>query len=381
MTMRLCRGVKQLSKTKNDVIITEAKPHTIKKFELIEKYVEEWAYKILNFRGNPGHAPASGVVFIDCMSNSGVYKDINGELVPGTALRVAKCLDKIIANYPNKKAILIFNDLETARINFLKSQIQSLNLNNIKVYYCNKDCNDFLRELDLDSIKNKFNTLMLYDPYNASIDWDAINPYLNRWGEVIINHMSSDTVRGISQAKKSNAVERYEDTYQRNVESLLNATKDELDKIIIEIIQSNVNKPTYYISHFAFFNRTNGQLYSLIHCSASIHGLKLYKKVAWQTFGDKSSLKNTHGNEDQLMLDFDGNGIADTQTDDQCYYIHDIAKYIIDKYSGTVVWKTITCNLDAHPIFPSEGYISKIKDELKRYGVKFNNGNAIFPQH
>lgn len=375
--------MKLLSKTKNVEIITEAKPHTIKKFELITKYVEAWAYKILNFPGNPGYAPASGVMFIDCMSNSGVYKDINGELVDGTALRVAKCLDNIFANYPNKKAILIFNDLETARINYLESQIQSLNLNNVEVHYCNKDCNDFLRELDLDSIKNKFNTLMLYDPYNASIDWDAVNPYLNRWGEVIINHMSSDTVRGISQAKKNSAVERYEDTYQRNVESLLNATKDELDNIVISIIQDNVNKSTYYISHFAFFNRTNGQLYSLIHCSASIHGIKLYKKVAWQTFGDKSSLKNTHGNEDQLMLDFDGNGVVDTQTDDQCYYIHDIAKYIIDKYSGmgTVDWKTITCDLDAHPIFPSEGYISKIKYELKRYGVKFNKGNVIFPQH
>ena len=321
-----------MARTKNVEVITEAKPHTIKKFELIEKYVEAWAYKILNYHGNPGYAPASGVIFIDCMSNSGVYKDINGNRVEGTALRVAQCLNKVFANYPSKKAILIFNDLESARVDCLKSEIEKLQLDHVEVYYKNQDCNAFLRELDLESYKNKYHTLLLYDPYNASIDWDAITPYLNRWGEVIINHMSSDTIRGISQAKKTGAVARYEETYRSSVESLLNASRDDLDKIVVSIIQNNVHKSSYYVSPFAFYNRTNGKLYSLIHCSASVEGIKLYKKVAWQTFGNKSSLKNTHGLENQLTLDLDGNGISDVQTDEQCYFIHDIAKYIHDKY-------------------------------------------------
>ena len=46
-------------------IITEAAPHTIKKFELIESYVDEWARKILGF------GQSKGVIHIDCMSNSG----------------------------------------------------------------------------------------------------------------------------------------------------------------------------------------------------------------------------------------------------------------------------------------------------------------------
>ena len=112
-----------MARTKKVEVITEAKPHTIKKFELIEKYVEAWAYKILNYHGNPGYAPASGVIFIDCMSNSGVYKDINGNRVEGTALRVAKCLNNVFANYPDKKAILIFNDLESARVDQICSLI------------------------------------------------------------------------------------------------------------------------------------------------------------------------------------------------------------------------------------------------------------------
>ena len=145
-----------MARTKKVEVITEAKPHTIKKFELIEKYVEAWAYKILNYQGNPGYAPARGVIFIDCMSNSGVYKDINGNRVEGTALRVAQCLNNVFANYPNKKAILIFNDLESARVDHLKSEIEKLQLGHIEVYYQSQDCNAFLRELDLDSYKNKY---------------------------------------------------------------------------------------------------------------------------------------------------------------------------------------------------------------------------------
>ena len=86
-------------------IITYAAPHTIKKFELIEAYVDEWARKIL------GYDASKGVIYIDCMSNSGMYFDDNETSIEGTAIRVAKKLNEIILNYPNKKAVLIFNDI------------------------------------------------------------------------------------------------------------------------------------------------------------------------------------------------------------------------------------------------------------------------------
>lgn len=57
----------------SDTIIGHANPHTIKKFELIEKYVEAWAHKLLQ------NQYCSGLVFIDCMSNSGEYVDDNGK--------------------------------------------------------------------------------------------------------------------------------------------------------------------------------------------------------------------------------------------------------------------------------------------------------------
>lgn len=99
-----------MAKTKQVEIITEAKPHTLKKFELIEKYVDEWARKILGFNGVNGQEGSKGVIYIDCMSNSGLYYDTDGKLVDGTALRVVKRLNAIIQNYPNKEAIVIFND-------------------------------------------------------------------------------------------------------------------------------------------------------------------------------------------------------------------------------------------------------------------------------
>ena len=66
--------------------ISLARAHTIKKFELIKKYVETWAQKLLNTRA------CKGIVFIDCMCNSGIYHDENGETVYGTPIRVSRIL-------------------------------------------------------------------------------------------------------------------------------------------------------------------------------------------------------------------------------------------------------------------------------------------------
>ena len=56
-----------MASSNNDKLISIAKPHTIKKFELIESYVETWAQKLLQNNW------CEGIVFIDCMCNSGIY--------------------------------------------------------------------------------------------------------------------------------------------------------------------------------------------------------------------------------------------------------------------------------------------------------------------
>lgn len=371
-----------MARTKKVETITKISPHTVKKFELIEKYVDEWARKILGFNGTKGLPGSKGVIYIDCMCNSGVY-EVDGKLVEGTALRVAKKLNEIISNYPGKEAILLFNDLLPERVDLLRSEIEKSNLENIVVSYNDGDCNAFLKGLNLSEYQQGYNTLLLYDPYNASIDWSAVKPYLNRWGEVIINHMSSDTTRGVSQAKKQEVILRYEETYQSDISQLLDTNKAGLDDIVVSIIRNNINKGSsgYYVSLAPFYNRTNGKLYSLIHCSSNIEGTKLYKKVTWKTFGDKSSMKNTHGIEEQFTLDFDGDGLLDSTTDEECYYVKDIAKYIFEKYNnlGRVQLAVVYQDLDVHPIFPSDGYKNEIKAELKeRYHVTITHQEIIF---
>ncbi len=375
-----------MSKQMNNEIITEAKPHTIKKFELIERYVDEWARKILGYDGKDGREGSKGIIYIDCMSNSGVYRDENGNQIEGTALRVAKRLNNIVTNYPGKSAILIFNDISEQRIEYLKTVIEKANLTNIQVVYRSEDCNSFLRGLDLDSYKRQFNTLLLYDPYKAAIDWDAVTPFLNTWGEVIINHMVFDTSRGASQAKKKDVIVRYTETYQEDIGTIIKMGKDkhQLNDAIIAIINKRrTGSPQRkYIASFPFFTRTNGLVYNLIHCCSNIEGIKLFKRVAWKTFGDKSSLKNTHGDEMQLQFNLTGEGFFDSPTDEDCYFVKDIAKYIYDKYKSNnpLYLTTIYADLDEHPIFPSDGYKNEIKDELRRtYGAKFHrNGTVTF---
>lgn len=376
-----------MAKKSKDEIITEAKPHTIKKFELIERYVDEWARKILGFKGKYGNNGSKGVIYIDCMSNSGVYKDIEGQLIDGTALRVAKRLNDIIPNYQGKHAILIFNDLLPERVQYLEKEVSRLGLHNIETHYFHEDCNMFLRGLALDDYKRQYNTLLLYDPYHASIDWDAVTPFLNRWGEVIINHMVSDTSRGAAQAKRVDVIERYKETYQNDIDTIIRLGKDkkELNNTIISIINT---RRTYspeqkYIASFPFFNRTKGLLYNLIHCCSNIEGIKLFKKIAWKTFGDKSSIKDTHGNEMQLQLDFYGSGVIEAEADEDCYFVKDIAKYIYEKFQANreTTLSAIYADLDKHPIFPSDGYKNDIKDALKQiYGIEiYKDGTVKFP--
>ncbi len=85
-----------MSSQNNDEIISIAKPHTIKKFELIESYVKTWAQKLLQ------NQFCEGIIYIDCMSNSGVYNDTQGNRVFGSPIRVANILRDAAGQYGNQ---------------------------------------------------------------------------------------------------------------------------------------------------------------------------------------------------------------------------------------------------------------------------------------
>ena len=374
-----------MTKKRSKEIIDPIKPHTVRKIKLIEKYVDGWARKILGFNGKPGQNPSKGVIYIDCMSNCGIYYDREGNIIEGTAILVAKKLNDIVSNYPGKNAILIFNDISKDRIERLRQEIADRNLNNITVYYYNTDCNQLLRELDIKSLNKSHNTLLLYDPYNASIDWDAIEPYLNQWGEVIINHMVYDTNMNIAHTTAPVLLERYKNTYQGDIETIISkgTSKHELNKTILSIIDNRTLNSNYqhYIAYFPFFNRANGLVYYLLHCCVNVEGIKLFKATAWKTFGDHSSTKDTHGMDSQMS--FFSEGCFGTITDQECYNIHDVAKYVYEKYHNRkeISLREIYFDLDRHPVFPSDGYKADIKKELREiYNVSFPKGQdkAVF---
>lgn len=364
-----------------------AKPHSVKKFELVSKYAEDWAMHLLNLDA------CHEIVLIDCMANRGIYKSVKGEIIEGTPLRTAKKIYDIMKEYPQKKAILYFNDLDESKIGTLRETLSNrgiCNTRNFRIVFSTKDANCLLKELSTHLyIKSKISYLLFYDPYQASIDWDALTPYLNYWGEVIINHMVSDTVRAIKTAKRADKVAKYERTYEEDIEKLVTQCSDKKDyeSIIHKIIERKitVNGEKVYIASFPFFNRKNGLVFNIIHCTKHIHGFNLFKKDAWKTFGGQSSDKNTHGEGDLFSFDFDASepGAIKIESDEFCYTISDISFYIIHHYQGKgkVPLKKIWELLSYHPIFPNEGFRPEIKRELKKYGfkeVKYKNtGNYI----
>lgn len=363
----------------NDEIIGHANPHTIKKSELIEKYVEAWAHKLLQ---NPY---CNGLVFIDCMSNSGEYVGDDGNQVFGTPVRIAKYLRDISGQYPQKQIDLYFSDLSARKTAHLAT-LMPQEKNNYHIHISTEDGNILAKRIGSRIESNK-HYLLVYDPFDASIDWRAILPFINSWSEVIINHMVSDPIRAVRKVKKEEARNKYEQTYLMDLERLVPYGSDKKAyEQRVEAIITALHRNRYrslYIAAFPFFNEKNAIVYNLIHCTSNIKGFKLYKQSAWQTFGGKSSTKNTHGSENQLMLDFSGEGIAKTQADEFCYYIKDIADYLQDAFDGqiNVPFDRLWDLLDEHPIFPSDGFKNEIKNELKRsHGAKTTRDKISFSQ-
>lgn len=361
----------------SEEIISHASPHTIKKFELIEKYVEAWAHKLLQ---NPY---CTGLVFIDCMSNSGEYVDDNNNQIYGTPVRVAKYLRQVAGQYPGKQIDVYFSDLSAEKTDHLKS-LMPKECRNFHFHITTEDGNDLAKRLG-QTMSNKKHYLLVYDPYDATIDWNAIMPFINNWSEVILNHMVSDSMRAVKMVKKDGARNKYEQTYLMDLEHLIpyGSDKTAYEKRIEDIIKALRRNSgySYYIAAFPFFNEKNAIVYNLIHCTSNIKGFRLYKQSAWQTFGGKSSTKNTHGLENQLMLDFEGTGVPKTHTDEFCFYIKDIAEYLQKSFNGKSdvpmddVWKL----LDGHPVFPSDGFRSQIKNELKQnHGAHVSKSTISF---
>ena len=333
----------------SEEIIGHANPHTVKKFELIEKYVEAWAHILLL------NQYCTGLVFIDCMSNSGEYVDDDGKQVFGTPVRVAKYLRQIAGQYYGKQIDLYFSDLSAAKTEHLESLMPG-ETRNFHCHITTEDGNELAKRIG-NSMINGRHYLLVYDPFQATIDWNALFPFINNWCEIIINHMVSDSMRAIKMVKKDAARNKYEQTYLTELENLTpyGSDKTAYEKRIEEIIKALRRKTSrqYYIAAFPFFNEKNAIVYDLIHCTSNLKGFQLYK----------------------------GKGVAKTHTDEFCFYIKDIAEYLQKSFNGQpdVPMSDVWALLDNHPIFPSDGFRPQIKNELKRnHGASVSRSTISF---
>lgn len=347
-------------------VISKASPHTIKKFELIEEYIKSRTQKLLLTDS------CNGLIFIDCMCNSGVYQDDSGNFIEGTPVRVAKTLLDVARTYTDKTVHLYFNDKVKARVDELEKHLPQSE-RNYNVVTSVQDANNLLKTIGPQLYQTRYlHYFLLYDPYDASIDWKALIPFFRNWGEVMINHMVSDPVRALKSAKRDVTKEKYENTYLEDFEKLVpyGSNKEAYEERVEEIIQSLKGPRHYYVAAFPFYNTNNSHMYNLIHCTSHREGFELYKKSAWKVFGAQSSTKKSP---DIGQLRFDENGGIAMETDKSCFHVRDIAKYLQESFRGRrlVPLNEMWDLLDDHPIFPSDGFRQEIKDELvKTYGAK-----------
>lgn len=276
-----------MSSSNNTKVISKASPHTIKKFELIETYIKSWAQILML------NSSSTGIIFIDCMCNSGVYRDDNGNIVYGTPIRVANALVDVSRTYVDKQVHLYFNDYNEKKIEELKKHLPQ-DERNFKIVTTIRDGNKLLKWIGPQLNRNShMHFFLLYDPYDASIDWEALLPFFRHWGEVLINHMISDTVRAVQRVKREEKKKKYEGTYQvDDIADLIpyGSDKAAYEKRLLKIIDSmkGSSKRQYYVAAFPFFNIKNALVYDLIHCTSHGAGFKLFKKTAWKTLDRKS---------------------------------------------------------------------------------------------
>lgn len=358
---------------KEKTCISICKPHTMLKIKLVCSYVEKWSRILLT-----GNTPCHNLVYIDAMSNCGLYTDEDGHTITGTAIRVAEILKRAAEDHPEKRIFLFFNDLDRNKCSLLSEKLKARGItesSNFTVKISNNDKDKFLATLKewdlLQDRRSGTHSLLFYDPYDASINWDAIEPFINRWGEVIINHMISDPIRGISQAKDK--MSKYEITYEEPAEALkaVGADKEHYQNRIREIALSRrkYRSDEYRIAGFPFFIRNNLLIYEILHLSAHSRGFNEFKNCAWRVFNRTSSNKKTDYDPQQAQLSFglDFQEIPDTD----CYNLNNVVDYLLVEFKGEpcVPLNTLYQALEDHPVFPNNAYRKEIKKLLKEKGV------------
>ena len=120
----------------NSMTVSRCSPHIVLKFNLIECYVAKWS-NVLSASNL-----CKTLIFIDPMSNSGVYVDNTGNEIEGTAIRVARILKNIADQNPAIKVLILVNDIKQEKINRLREEFLLRGLQDTDNFRAKASCGD-----------------------------------------------------------------------------------------------------------------------------------------------------------------------------------------------------------------------------------------------
>jgi|GEM_PF-6520177 len=310
----ICNGGNRCYENCSRFLQQEMHIGTLKKIKFMNKYIHSWYRKIFSYLPKFG-SPYQGVVFIDCMSNSGVYV-FNNELHDGTSTKALKAFnwkhteEKIVG----KDFKIIVNDKDLQRITCQQCIWNNTPKINQKLTYdfFQKDVREFLKEdankILLEAKKRKFHTLLFYDPYDLLIDWEALKPFLeSKSVDIILTHFwMNDTKRAINQVVKEEAKNKYINAYGLSYEDLRERynkmssfEQNEFlrKQLIDQIMKHGANEKKF--GYAPIFNDRNNVVYDIVIVSISNAATKLFRSEMYNLY---KNVANSDGGTEQLSL-------------------------------------------------------------------------------
>lgn len=365
----------------NDKYLDKIYPHTEYKIKYIKAYVKMWLEVAANYR------ETKNINFIDCMCNAGMYKNN----ILGTPTEILLLFTEIAPNFPHIKFNLFVNDIDNNRINIIKyvfmhyTEYQSVN--NINIYFSNRDVNDYLSEIT--KLKNMFDynaqafTILFVDPYRfGDVKIASLNKFLSNYrSELIYNYFISDYRRNINNSYAENKQQMMIESmygiegYNRNMDA----------NQVLTLLQSNFKKTKIkYTFAYPFHITNNAQLYYIIYGTPHLKGLEKIKKCIWDVF-DGNPNHRTKKENPQISLftsEFQ-------KTSNEYLYSEEAKERISAEYKGcTKTYKEIEEYVISNTMLNASQIIDNILKPLIKEGKiekcnlkntrNFKNDNYIF---
>lgn len=359
------------------------------KIQFMKQYISAWYNKVLRYKPKYGEQ-AKGVVFIDCMSNSGAYEE-EGLLIKGTAQHAEELfLNQNGSCYRDRAFKIYLNDVSKERVNCQLCIWRSKqnDRKNVEVSIFNKDVYDFLKEEGnyiLDKAKlNNWYVLLFYDPYYVQFDWDILSPFINyHKTDIILTHFwKNDTKRALGQNVKNKQVKnKYEKAYGIDYEELYKNLKTmnhiESNEYLRELFKKQIVERTSknkYIGIAPIFNRTNNVVYDIVSVSTSVESRNLLKNIMHKLMKDFKKVPENEQLEFQLFEDSVYSyrqaralGISEVDYFNSITYF---SKVMCSELKGkTVTQKQMNSYLKNHDLIPTNCK-TELKKSLKVKGVK-----------